>query len=241
MTFRSHFAAILAIALALVSSHAAAAAPTKQLNVADFGNFYIGASAGIVIPQSTEVTISGAITGSGDINYKNAAAITGFIGYNFTDNIAAEAELGYSSVDYDNVEGTLTAGSLGTGSGTIAVHGHNDAVIGLINAILHPLGRHNTLSPYVGAGIGFAAIESKVDSLSFGGTTATVNAEQSETDLALNGIAGVNLAVTDNITIGARYRYLWINSEDSTTASGVTGNVGNFSAHVITGQATAHF
>ena len=77
--------------------------------------------------------------------------------------------------------------------------------------------------------------------MSFGGSTATVNADQSETDLALNGIAGVNLAVTDNITIGARYRYLWINSEDSTTASGVTGNVGNFTAHVITGQATAHF
>jgi opacity protein-like surface antigen len=42
--------------------------------------------------------------------------------------------------------------------------------------------------------------------LSAGGSTASVNASQSETDLAVNGIAGVDLAVTDNLSIGGRYR-----------------------------------
>jgi opacity protein-like surface antigen len=241
MTFRAPLTALPALIIALASSQASAAAPTMQPASANFGNFYVGASAGLVIPESTKISITGSVvTGSGEITYKNAAAFTGFVGYNITDNLAGEAELGYSSVDYDNISGTLTAGSLSPISGKINVSGHNDAVLGLFNAIVHPLGKRS-LSPYVGAGVGFADIDSKVNSLSAGGSTASVNASQSETDLAVNGIAGVDLAVTDNLSIGGRYRYLWINSAASTTASGVTGKTGDFTAHVLTAQATLHF
>src|ERR1700692_4651248 len=124
MTFRAPLTALAALIIALASSQASA----------NFGNFYVGASAGLVIPESTKISITGSVvTGSGEINYKNAAAFTGFVGYNIPANLAGEAELGYSSVDYDNISGTLTAGSLAPISGKINVSGHNDAVLGLFN------------------------------------------------------------------------------------------------------------
>lgn len=240
MTCRTLTAFALIAALACSQAHAATPT-TMQPTSATFGNFYAGASAGALIPESTKLTLTGSIvSGAGELNYKDAAAFTGFVGYNITDNLAAEAELGYSSVDYDNVSGTLTAGTLTPVSGKINLSGHSTGVLGIFNAIVHPMGK-GRLSPYLGAGVGFAAIDSKLNSANDGTTTVTVNGSHSETDLALNGIAGVDYAVTDNVSLGARYRYLWINSADSTTASGETLKAGDFTAHVLTAQATLHF
>jgi opacity protein-like surface antigen len=208
--------------VACVSAHAAVGTET-----ANYGNFYVGLGAGIVVPESTSVTISGSITGSGNVNYDDGAAVLGMLGYHFNDFVAGEGELGYSSFDYNNVSGSLTAGGLGTISGTIGVNGNVSTVVGLFNALITPLGK-NKISPYVGGGLGFASTDAKVNSLSANGLTATVNSSNNETDLAADGIVGLNFAVTDNLSLGGRYQYLWVNRSSSASAGGVTEKSGDF-------------
>ncbi len=188
----------LAVSLIALSSTTAEAAPSAAdgTQTTNYGNFYVGLGAGVVVPESTSVTISGSITGSGNVNYDDGAAVLGMVGYHFNDFVAGEGELGYSSFDYNNISGSLTAGSLGTITGTIGVNGSVSTVVGLFNAIITPLGK-NKLSPYIGGGLGFASTDAKVNSLSANGTTALVNSSNSETDLAADGIVGLNFAVTD--------------------------------------------
>lgn len=208
---------------------------------ADFGKFYVGVGAGIVVPQGTDISASGTVTGSGTLNYKDSAGIMGLAGYHFSDYLAGEAELGYSSLDYDNVSGTLTAGSLGTGSGSIGINGHTNAFVGLANAIVSPFGKTLGIVPYIGGGIGFASTSSKINSLSFGGATANVDSSNSETNLALDGIVGVDVPVADGFALGARYQYLWVNTDQTTSGTAISSSQGNFGASIITAQATYKF
>lgn len=228
-------ALILVGSVANVSAHAEVGTQT-----ANYGNFYVGLGAGIVVPESTSVTISGSVTGSGNVNYDDGPAVLGMFGYHFNDYIVGEGELGYSSLDYSNISGSLTAGSLGTISGKIGVNGNVDAVVGLFNALITPLGK-SELSPYIGGGIGFASTDAKVNSLSANGVTAAVNSSNSETDLAADAVVGLDFGVTNHFSLGGRYQYLWVNSGSSSTANGVTGKVGDFTANVITAQATYKF
>jgi opacity protein-like surface antigen len=96
-------------------------------------------------------------------------------------------------------------------------------------------------SPYVGGGLGFASTHSTVNSLTDGTTTLTVDSSDSKTDFAADALAGFDVPVAQGFSLGARYQYLWINSGDTTTDSGVTEKDGNFSANVVTARATFKF
>jgi opacity protein-like surface antigen len=204
-----------------------------QQALANYGKVYVGATAGVAIPQDQSITVSGGATGSGNISFKTGAAVTGLVGYHLTPNFAGELELGYAQADYDKVTGSLAAGG-GSGSGSLAVKGQVSSVLGFVNGIWSPLGQGG-FSPYLGAGVGFARTESKIDSV--GG--ATVGAKGDDTFLALNGIVGADFAVTPAFSLGARYRYVWINAKQSASGSGLTVTEGDFTAHVI--QATAKY
>jgi len=207
---------------------------------ADFGKFSAGVGGGAVIPRDTSFSISGSITGSGDIHYKDSAAVLGIAGYHINNYLTGEAQFAYSSVDYDKISGTLTAGSLGTGSGDIGIDGHTDVYVGMFNAIATPLGVKG-LSPFLGAGVGFAVMDSKINSMSFQGTTSAINSSNSDAYLAANGLAGVNYTFANNFSIGGRYQYLWINSGSSSSGGGVTGKEDDVAAHVITAHVTYTF
>lgn len=216
----------------------------QQPRTATWGKFYAGITAGAVIPEDVNLSASGTVGGvassaSGKISYKNAAAVSGLVGYHLNDYLAGEAELGYASVDYDHITGSGTVGSV-TFSGTATVNGHTDVLTGMVDGIVTPMGR-SRISPYVGAGVGFANLDSHLDSVSAAGVTQTVNASESETDFAFNVLAGIDFAVTDSLSLGARYRYLWINTSSSSTSAGLTTKSGDTTAHVITANATWRF
>jgi opacity protein-like surface antigen len=107
---------------------------------------------------------------------------------------------------------------------------------GLFNAIWSPLGSANWhgLTPYLGAGVGFSHIDESISGIGGVGFGTT---SQNETDFAANGILGVDFAVMPQLTIGARYRLLYVNT--SSTDNGVS--TGDFIGHVITANATWHF
>src|SRR5258708_37231885 len=65
------------------------------------GRAYVGASAGVVIPNDLHTTFGGGIVGSGDFSFKAGGARTRFIGYQFNGLLAREGELGVTSADSD--------------------------------------------------------------------------------------------------------------------------------------------
>ena len=201
----------------------------------DIGNAYVGASAGLVIPNDVHETFSGtapgAINGSGDFSMKTGAAVTGLIGYHLNDYIAGEAELGYAAFDYDSFSGTFN----GVPS-SVSIDGRVDTVLGFVNAIVTPIGR-SRFTPYFGGGVGFASFDDKVDSI--GGFA--VNSSSSGTDFAANFIAGFDVAVADRWSVGGRYRFVWLDS-GATASNGVTTiKRDNATFHVLTANASFHF
>jgi opacity protein-like surface antigen len=230
----------LFLAMALCAFGTPAFAASSIHAPVHYGNFYLGAGYGGVLPNESKISFSGAITGSGDLEYKTSAMFTGVAGVYFTDYLAVEAELDYSEVEYNGVSGTLTGGILGTGTGTLSIDGQDTYVLGMANALLSPFGRSG-FSPYLGAGAGVAHAESNLDNLHFDGSSAVVNAKQSKTSLALAGIAGLDYVLGRQLSIGARYRYLWIDSADTSAGGGVTTNFEDFKTHVLSAQVTYRF
>jgi opacity protein-like surface antigen len=192
------------------------------------GRGYVGGSAGIVIPSDLHTTFSGVVAGSGDFSFKAGGAGTAFIGYHFNDILAGEGELGVASADHDKFSGTLNGVT-----GSVPINGSLTTVLGLANVIVTPLGRSG-FSPYVGGGIGFAAID---DTIGIGGVSATGR----ETDFAANLILGMDFAVANRWSVGARYRFVWINTASSASSGGITTSINDLTEHIITATATFHF
>jgi opacity protein-like surface antigen len=98
----------------------------------------------------------------------------------------------------------------GTAGGiTVPINGDLSSLLTMVNANFHP-NPGGGIDPYVGAGIGMAFSEIKVDSI--GGVP--INSKDSSDDLALQGTAGVNMALGGG-KLGAQYRYIWTDTGGS--------------------------
>ena len=233
--------AVAGLALAVGTQAHAQQAQRATINM---GNGYIGVQGGVVVPDDIHVNVSGtsggvAVTGSGDFSFDAGGAATVFAGYHINNWLAAEGELGWVGYDYDALNGTITAG--GTSSGKININGDVTAWVGFVNAIIAPWGRDG-FSPYVGGGIGFANYDNKINTISnaaFG--TLAVNSSQSTTDFAANVILGFDYPVSDAFSLGARYRFVWINSGTTQTGGGLVGKTDDATLHVFTVNASYHF
>ncbi len=225
-----HVGAAVVFAM-LLSAHTAQAqlGPSARMNI---GQVYVGASAGIIIPSDLHVNFSGDLTGSGDYSFSAGPAFTGLVGYHVNDLIAVEGEFGYGGFDYDRFDG-----SFGGTAVTVPASGSVTTVSLLANVIATPFGRPGGFLPYVGGGIGFANFDSTINAL---GATG-FNVSSSETDFAANFIAGFDYALDSRWSVGGRYRFLWVNTSSSATNVGVTQSVDNFTAHILTANATYRF
>jgi opacity protein-like surface antigen len=204
------------------------------------GNFYLGAGYGGVVPEDGKISFSGAVTGSGNLEYKTSGAFSGLAGFHLSEYLAIEAQLDYSEIDYNSVSGTLTGGALGTGTGTVSIQGQNTVILGMANALISPLGRDG-FAPYLGAGVGVANTESNLDMLRFNGSSASVNASDSQTGLAFAGIIGADAVVGRQLSLGGRYRYLWVDSGSSFRGNGITTNMEDFKSHIVSLQLAFRF
>ena len=214
------------LALALIAALPAQAQTATQ----NVGNVYFGVSAGVVIPDSLDVTAANI---SGHYDFKAGPAGTLFGGYHFNDYLAGEVQLGYTSLALDDL-------SIGGSTAAAKVDGSLDSFFVFTNAILTPMGR-GRFSPYIGAGVGAAGSRLKINSLSFGSNTVEVGASGSETDFAANGLAGFDFALTNNLSLGARYQFLWIKTSGSANAGGTNGTTGDVTGHMLTATLGYHF
>jgi opacity protein-like surface antigen len=214
----------------LLLAHQAQAQATRY-GAVNIGNTYVGASGGVIIPDKLHGNFSGAVAGSGDLSFKTGPVGTIFVGYHLDDYLAGELEAGYASFDENNFSGTLNGIS-----GSASIDGKLKTVIGFGNVIVTPFGRSG-FYPYFGGGPGVIYFDQTVNSI--GGIP--VNSSSKETDFAANIVAGVEAAVANGWSIGARYRFVWANTSSSTSSGGVTTKQDDFTAHVITANVTLHF
>ena len=176
------------------------------------GNNYARLSAGVISPEDIDVTVGPTVTFSFDTGY----TVSGAVGTWVNDNITVEGEATYLSADFDKGE---------SGGVSVAIDGDFSSALLLANAAFHLSGKNASLDPYVGAGVGVAFSKLSIDSI--GGVA--VNQSDSATDAAAQLSAGLNLSLASGVSVGAQYRYLYIDSgsDDSDGFSGhnLTANV----------------
>lgn len=209
----------------------------QEASFAD-GKLYLGLEGGMVLPRDVDVSAATSangvtVTGSGSLEFDNGFSLAGVAGYRFTDLITAEAELGYSKVDYDSVTGTLTV-SDGTNTanvnGTADVEGDLTALVGMANVLLTPkLDRAERIKPFVGVGLGFVSYDDEITSI--GGTA--VSASDDDTALAYQLKLGFDVAATEQVDFGASYSY-WVADTD-------TEYTDDFAAHRLLLRAVYRF
>jgi len=116
---------------------------------------------------------------------------------------------------------------------SVDVSGEVEALYGLTNVILTPLGSksfgNGKITPLIGGGIGFVDWEDTIKSISSGGTTLTVNGKESATDFASNITAGLEYSQNENLSVGIKYRHVWIDSGkggvDDSEADNIAGTL----------------
>jgi opacity protein-like surface antigen len=241
---------MLAAAITVAASGPYAEAQMLQGSMMSVGNWYGGIEAGIMIPQDISYKVSGPVLGvpstlSGNLSFNAGPAIGGFVGFNFNPYLAGEGVFLYGNSGFDKLTGNTTG--IITASGTAALSGSVDTETFLVNAIVRPFGalRDRGFSAYLGGGIGFLNHDAKltVNSISALGVTVPVNvcASNSALDFAADAIVGFDWAATDQLSLGGRYRFLWANLSSVGCLAGATCSQGDFTAHVVTANATFHF
>lgn len=233
---RSQIILVVLAAAWLVPPAAMAQDQPRAMILSD--RLYVGLAVGPIIPEDVNVGLSGAITGSGKLLFNPAGFIGGFVGYNASDRLAAEFEIGWSLYDPYSLSGSFV-GPGGPFVG-LALDGNFDTVLGLANLLYRPLGDQGRFVPYIGAGLGFAAIDWSVTNRP--GSTIALNVSGSALDFAADATLGFDYRLTDRIALGGRYRYVWINSDGgSLTGGGVFLTHGDAQAHLLTATARYRF
>lgn len=122
-----------------------------------------------------------------EISFDTGFGITGAIGNAFDNGFRTEVELGYRTNDMD--EASVS------GLGSASIDGDVSTLSLMVNG-LYDFMPGNTVSPFVGVGIGFANVEADID---FAGS-------EDDNVLAYQLAAGVAFPVNPNMNIDVQYR-----------------------------------
>jgi opacity protein-like surface antigen len=158
---------------------------------------YFAASLGIVSPLDQDLDW-------GEVSYEEAAHISGAIGYKWGNGLRHELEVGYSGVEGDRV--TVD----GVGSADLS-----DATANVLAMTINTFVDFKTSSPmkpYIGGGLGLARVS--IDDF----TVAGIEVEgDTSTDFTAFVEGGVSFEVTETLSIGPSYRFIWINDGSNGT------------------------
>ena len=218
-------------------AYSSAVADTPVFNSKD-GKWYGSINAGVTILNDLDFDLAGQTshgstgTGTGTASFETAVSYGGAIGYVISDFVRTELEVGYQKIDYDKVDlsgGTLTPSGAATvtyAAGEYHVDGEIEALTVSTNVIFTPLGNKNffgaSVTPLVGAGIGFLSTESKITSI---GTQAT-NSETSNTDFLVSIMTGLEYASSQQVTWAIKYRHSWVDSGKDGAEDAAIDNIG---------------
>ncbi|MFC1673102.1 OmpA family protein [Pseudomonadota bacterium] len=164
-------------------------------------SYYLGAGVGLVDVPDTNVTD----TAKRKVKFDNGNMGSLFLGYDYASPWRGEVELSRRAAGLKSVAGTAASGEwLATSLMANAIYDFD------INA---------PVTPYLGLGAGFSRVE--FDNASpFG--ASSIN--DTDTAMALQGIAGVSYAVADNLNLFADYRYFTARDVDMRTVAGTSAS-----------------
>lgn len=165
-----------------------------MMHMTDGAEGYVGLAGGWNDLRHSDATGTGI---NKKIDFNDGWAAIGTVGYRSPSNFRGELELGYRNNEVDTITGTPAT----TGS----TSGHVNAWTIMAN-VLYDFVNKTPLTPYVGAGIGAAAIQ--YDNVNTIGTGADYRIEDTTWAPAAQGIVGVTYKVRPNIGVFADYRYL---------------------------------
>jgi len=218
-------------------AYSSAVADTPVFNSKD-GKLYASINAGVTILNDLDFDLAGQTshgatgTGTGTASFDTAVSFGGAIGYVISDFVRTELELGYQKIDYDKISitGDVTYGGTTVSyTGEADLKGDIDALHFLTNVILTPLGNKTlfgaSVTPLVGAGIGFFDYESTITAIG----TQTATSVVSSTDFLVSIIAGLEYASSQQVTWAIKYRHGWIDSGRDGAEDSAIDNIG---AHV---------
>jgi opacity protein-like surface antigen len=218
MGWRESVVGFVAAVFGIMLATLPASAQDAQRPVLNWDNAYIGFGVGPIIPLDASARLSGTLNGSGKLKFNPAAVLGPFVGYKFTDQVAAEAEVDWSLFDPRTLSGSFSGP--GGAFSEIPLNGYLNTVTGLVNGFYRPLGDEARFSPYLGGGLGFATLLWSATSRPNG--TIPLAVKGNSTNLAADAMVGLDYRITNKISLGGRYRFLWINANgDSLSGNGV--------------------
>ena len=159
---------------------------------------YVSGALGVTQPRDWGLRGDGVdLNQESDLGYAGTLAL----GTTFSDNLRGEAELSHSSADVDNFSGTNASGE--TNMFGLMFNGYID------------FKNDSKWTPYVGAGIGGAAVKASAYSPVSGSRVS-----DSDHVFAYQGIADVNYKIDDRLGLFTEYRYVGTADRDFRTDAG---------------------
>jgi len=188
--------------------------------------FYVGAALGVNMPSDASLTGVGIMN---DAAYETAPLGTVSVGYAYGNGLRAELEAGFRRNDVDRVGGTGASG----GSGAFRSYG------AMLN-VLFDIATGTQVTPYVGAGIGWAFLEAQdVRSLNGGRVM-----DGTDNRFAYQGILGLSYGLSTDVKLTLDYRYfatLDPRFDARATGGAATAVDGAYAAHAVMMGLRYHF
>ena len=162
----------------------------------------------------TDSDLSDNLGNSAEVSFDAGYALSASIGYRFKKfSVRAEAQFNHQNNALDS------ASALGT---TVSAGGDATINSGMANVYYDFKLKSDKWSPYVGAGLGFAAIDISNPSVIAGGIKLTGN-DLDDTVFAYQIMAGIGYNISKNITLPGGYKYF--GAADATFTGDINASV----------------
>ena len=190
----------------------------------DDGKWYGSINAGVAILNDIDFSAASSsggitVTAAGSYSFDAAASFGGALGYVISDFVRTELALGFENIDHDKIKGTVditSASSTTSITGEAGITGEIDAFTALANVILTPLGNKTlfgaSVTPLVGAGIGFVDWEDEITGITVNGVTTAASGKAEDTDLLVSIMAGLEYTSSQQVTWAIKYGHMWLNN-----------------------------
>ncbi|KWV93481.1 OmpA family protein [Erythrobacter sp. YT30] len=202
------------------------------------GQAYIGVEGGISFEDQVDIDL---VNADPQTNAAFADTNTGLdadivFGYDFG-AFRLEAEAGYKRNGYDGL--TVVNPALVPGVAVVpgtVVENERDLTIysSMLNGLIE-FGNDDGVQVFFGGGVGVALVDLPVEVAGVGTLS-----ESDAADFAFQGLAGLRLAVTDNVDLGIKYRYFVVNDFELTTTTGAPLEV-DYQAHSVLASVLYNF
>lgn len=209
-------ALVLAFAAGMVATAASAQSPLSENYRA-----YISGAGGInMIPESSATVQVGALAPSSEqFDFDMGWAAAGAVGMFLPHGFRVEVEGAYRHNKYDT---TSFVGGVTGQIALIQITGTADGTLegwsAMVNAI-KDIDTGSNITPYLGAGVGVANRHLEFNC----NTPLTCSMDDKDSGLAYQGIAGISVALSEQLQLFADYRYFATSNLDYTNVAG--GNV----------------